>query len=91
MKITITQETIDAVRKLRVEDRDADKSFCCPVAFSLRPVFPGMDVFCSKWQAIGINPETRKGGHLNLPQEVTDFIWDFEAGRPVKPLSFNIK
>ncbi len=78
MKIDLTQDEID---------RGNPRSYTtCPVALAMRR--------CLKLGTPGILVGIRPGiigladGGYEMPKEVADFVRAFDAGKPVKPITF---
>ena len=75
MKITVTRAHIDDGKP---GDPDAD-----PVALAIRERLPGARVGLAV-------VEIGKREHP-LPRTAIRFVWDFDAGRPVEPFSFEFE
>ena len=77
MRIEVTQEDIDKGVK--------ENCVKCPVALSLRRLFPG------EWEVdVGDDAIYAGGNWYTPPDEAQEFIAKFDAGEPVAPFSFDV-
>jgi hypothetical protein len=76
MRIEVTEHLINiGVRR---------SSFACPVALALQRATG------RRWEVSNTQAENLSGGRFNLPREVSTFTHDFDLGRPVAPLTFEL-
>jgi hypothetical protein len=88
MTIHVTQAHIDAAKVAKESDPKYLPSRCCPVALALKDagitgygVGPGALCWLSYREA-----------HQDIPTpETRQFIYDFDAGKPVTPFSFDVE
>jgi hypothetical protein len=76
MKITVTEQHIE-------QGKQASQCFC-PVALAIREA-TGIDQLCVL--SIGVIFKT---GSVNLPEEASNFVLDFDAGQAVEPFEFEL-
>ena len=84
--------------KINVTQEDIDKGIqgsCvnCPTGLALQRTFPSSNYIHVDTVDIeyGINPESDEFKSVETPQEVIDFIDDFDNGKPVKPFFFELE
>ena len=81
MRIDVTQADIDRARDLLAKNA-AIRAMCCPIAEAVKRITGNwaVIVLCNTIQVAG---ETYK-----MPIEARRFVWDFDAGREVRPIQF---
>jgi hypothetical protein len=91
IQVSITREDIEAAQQLREQTDEYHPSCQCPTALALRKLLPRATVGC-----YSANSGAREDGRLHsddlqLPITVQQFITDFDAGRAVQPLVFELE
>ena len=81
--ITVTQEDIDHGKK-----GDCGE---CPIARAAKRAFPALFPTVSCYNLYLDSAPGRDDGHgTPLPQKASEFVQDFDRGRPVEPFSFEV-
>ncbi len=82
MTITVTQEDIDGGSK--------GSPYCCPIANACKKL--DKEKATAEKSGVSVGETTiRLGGlYTDLPHDACQFIADFDAGKPVKPFTFEL-
>lgn len=60
----------------------------CPVALAIQRKTKELAYVC--WDGIYLQPKGGFSMRIATPKEVKDFVYEFDAGKPVKPFSFKL-
>lgn len=70
-------------------DNDRGSSRWCPISRAVRRQTDYQDIMTSL-EAIYIEDDKKNLYCYHLPEEALDFIWEFDQGGPVEPISFKV-
>lgn len=76
------------VSSLNIDMGNKNNCYSCPIALALKPLFP---TFAEVGTTVAWFIEQNEYRKVALPEEVRSFISDFDAGKPVKPFSFELE
>jgi hypothetical protein len=63
----------------------------CPIALAVADALPGLAYLSIRLQDIDLRPRPDEDLIvIGMPDEAVDFILDFDAGKPVKPFTFEL-